>query len=125
MKRYRRYRSLVERTISGDGKEKRFAQPDFCIYDIVSFYHMAVAEDNSQKKAQPNSEPQLIAEAIAMHQNNLDIADKRPEKKQKTGGEEPSNEILGMRVSRYPFFFYKIPVSKPMLDVMRTRNGTQ
>ena len=107
------------------GALKKTAQPDFSIMDIISFYRMAVVEDKSRNKAKPNSEPQLIAEAIALHQANLNIERGRADKRQKknhsvAAGEELSNEVFGLRVNGSLFSFYKIPITKAILDVMET-----
>ena len=108
------------------GGYKKTAQPDFSMLNIVSFYRMVVVEDKSKNKGNPNSEPQLIAEAIALHKANLSIEKGRAEKRQKTNHgssssqEELSNEVFGLRVNGSLFSFYKIPVTNSILDVMKT-----
>eukprot|EP01038_Epipyxis_sp_PR26KG_P004422 gene4422-6251_t len=51
--------------------ESYAATPDFTVMDILSFSRIAVAEDKSEKSSSDkNTEGQLIAEAIAIHQSN-------------------------------------------------------
>lgn len=52
------------------GKIAKTAIADFTILDVFSFYRMAVVEDKSENEIRQNSEPQIIAEAIAVHQQN-------------------------------------------------------
>ena len=54
----------------GDATLKE-ATADFTILDVLSFYRMAVIEDKRLQDTIINSEPQLIAEAIALHQANM------------------------------------------------------
>lgn len=52
---------------------EREAIPDFTILDVVSFLRMSVIEDKSVDNVLVNSEPQMIAEAIAAYQQNAKI----------------------------------------------------
>jgi len=53
------------------GDVVRQAKADFTVLDITSYYRMAIIEDKRQENETLNSEPQLIAEAIAIHQQNM------------------------------------------------------
>ena len=69
---------------------------DKTIMDIVSFYRMAVFEDKSVENVRVNCEPQMIAEAIAVHQQNMRIkktaADRQASKRVKKTHQDSKDE---------------------------------
>jgi len=129
------------------GEQKCTAKADFAILHVLSFYRMAVVEDKRKADHVLNSEPQLIAEAIAMSQANVASSRKRgsdeispaapdsapcsPDAATEEIGTSaavptPANETLfGVRVNGLHFFFYSIPVSDAVLDAMRSVTEAQ
>ena len=53
------------------GDTNKQAIPDITVMDVLSFMRMVVVEDKKSSATLLNSEPQLIAELIAMHQRNI------------------------------------------------------
>jgi len=119
---------------------------DRLIVDVDSFYRMAVFEDKSIKEMTTNSEPQLIAEAIAAHQANMRLKEEPSAKKPKLTGTspaessassgasnsasaasssasaamEPLDPLLAVRVSGHEFFFYCVSVTPQLMLAMET-----
>jgi hypothetical protein len=115
------------------------AKADFAILHILSFYRMAVVEDKRVGNDMVNSEPQLIAEAIAMSQANKVESRKRSRSastessvnesghSSSSGHPSPSSStcsaaldgaLFGVRVNGLKFYFYSIPVSDAVLTAM-------
>jgi len=82
------------------------AVPDFTIMDVVSNARMAVIEDKSVDNVYVNSEPQLIAELIALLQLDACIC-----------------PVIGVRVSGLKFWFYRIENPKLLLSAMSSKVG--
>jgi hypothetical protein len=103
------------------GDKTAEAKPDFTIFDLQSYYRIAVVEDKSQYNptADVNVEAQLIAEAIAMAQANTAKDESNPTKKQKV----MEDVVLGIRVRGTLISFYVIPVTDPVLEALRTRTS--
>lgn len=117
------------------GSTKCTARADYGILDVASFYRMAVVEDKSKNNNVVNSEPQLLAEAIAAHQLNIQmdsgVGNKRSLNQTSMGADNPdddvdddSNIIYGVRVNGWNFFFYEIPITPQILSSMETQIST-
>lgn len=99
------------------------AKPDFTIFDLKTFYRIAVIEDKSDVNiaSDSNVEAQLMAEAIAMTQaNRVKSRDGHPSKKQAVG----PDKVLGIKIRGSVFTFYVIPVTNAILDAMTVRTST-
>jgi len=115
------------------------AKADFAILHVLSFYRMAVVEDKRVGSDTVNSEPQLIAEAIAMSQANKVESRKRirsasgessisksghssssghSSPSSSTGSAALDDTLFGVRVNGLKFYFYSIPVSDAVLTAM-------
>lgn len=121
------------------GVSDRCATADHTIVDVGSFFRMAVFEDKSALKGQEgriNSEPQVIAEAIAAHQANMQLKSKQATRKKQRQANNASaaaasscapapvpDPLLAVRVSGTSFFFYSVRVTSHLLDVMH--NGVE
>jgi len=94
---------------------------DFTIFDVLSFYRMAVVEDKSVDQVRQNSLFQLIAEAIAMHQRNneVQLASKRRKTSAMDSNDMPG--VIGVRVSGFRFWFYIIPITEAITEAMETQ----
>ena len=105
--------------IYGGGTVKE-AIPDFTVIDVVSFLRMAVMEDKRYNDAIVNSEPQLIAELIAMIQSNLPVGPKVAQLSSTETAEISPEEqpVIGVRVSGLNFHFYRIENSEHLLHAM-------
>jgi hypothetical protein len=110
---------------------RKEAKADFVIQDVLSFYKLFIIEDKSKKNEIVNSEPQMIAEAIANFQMN--------EVLQETivvpPSEESANtatvverdvleELFGLRVNGHKFWFYRIPITPSIINCMRYTTAT-
>lgn len=104
------------------GSQDCHAIADFGILDIVSFYRMAVVEDKSVNNEVLNSEPQLLAEAIAAHQMNVELESSLTQ--EFTSEQEIDNIIYGVRVNGNYFSFYEIPISPSILQAMNYESST-
>jgi hypothetical protein len=106
---------------SGTAKE---AIPDFIVLDVVSFLRMAVVEDKRFNDEMKNSEPQLIAELIALFQANAGDKAKNSgvnvAKKVKKEEDEKAAPIIGVRVNGLSFWFYLIENPDNLLLAMDT-----
>jgi hypothetical protein len=107
------------------GSQAKEAIADFVILDVFTFFRMAVIEDKSTDRLMVDSEPQLIAEAIASCQQNQYM--ESPSKKQKLvdDGCQKVEDIFGVRVSGTFFYFYIIPVSTSVLTAMESMASTR
>ena len=112
------------------GNSTADAIPDFTIFDLKSYYRMAVVEDkySGNSVLDVNVEAQLIAEAIAMAQANvLDCNDEEgidtPRKRSKIN--DGFDSVLGIMVRGTKFSFYVIPISQTILEGMRTCRSVQ
>ena len=112
----------------GEIKAKTMAKADFVVMHVLSFFRMAVVEDKRQQDHMVNSEPQLIAEAIALSQANSESKSrKRPVSEINTAtssssdGTEDRDVLFGVRVNGLRFYFYVIPVSDAILKAMKTK----
>lgn len=108
---------------------------DKIIIDIISFYRMSVFEDKSVKSVdnkENNSEPQLIAESIAVHQQNMkrkskDINTQQSKKPKLNNNNEEEKEendttnepLISVRVNGYEFYFYSVSISSHILQAMK------
>jgi hypothetical protein len=118
------------------GDATKEATADFTILDVLSFYRMAIIEDKRFQDHVVNSEPQLIAESIALHQANSGISKKRRRSSRGSSSAEVSSSsshvegcgadgnIFGVRVNGLDFYFYLIPVSKTVLSAMSNNSAT-
>ena len=124
------------------GDTSKQAIPDITVMDVLSFMRMIVVEDKkSNAMRYLNSEPQLIAELIAMHQRNnweKNVSKKRgwtePEKEkvEEKQEEQESNQepeslqdllksedgLVGIRVTGTSFCIYVMRVSEHVLNAM-------
>lgn len=96
------------------------AKADFAIIDALSICRMVVAKDRNVRGSIVNSFPQLIAEAIAAIQNNLEIEISCKRKWEQLEFYSPA-AMWGLRVSYHYFFFYNIPVSASILSSMKNK----
>ena len=95
----------------------RDAKADFTIMDVLSFYRIAVFEEKNISELS-NSEPQLIAEGIALQQMNLRMFN--PSSSHGKVSYEMMDATYAIRVHGYYFYFYLIPVSPAILNAMDT-----
>jgi hypothetical protein len=124
------------------GDTRKQAIPDITVMDVLSFMRMIVVEDKKSNAMRfVNSEPQLIAELIAMHQRNnweKNVSKKRgwtePEKEkvEEKQEEQESNQesesfqdllksedgLVGIRVTGTSFCIYVMRVSEHVLNAM-------
>jgi hypothetical protein len=113
------------------GETKCSAIADFGVMDVISFYRMLIVEDKSRFNEKVNSEPQLLAEAIAAYQKNnyeelIGSKRKAQDNLQKGyDGDDDSNIIYGMRLNGFLFSFYEIPITHSILLAMQTQQSTQ
>jgi hypothetical protein len=98
------------------GSQAKEAKADFVILDVFTFLRMAVIEDKSTDRLMVDSEPQMIAEAIASCQQNQHI--ESPSKKQKLAddGCQKVEDIFGVRVSGTFFSFLSFPFPQAFLQ---------
>jgi hypothetical protein len=98
---------------------KNKSKPDFTILDVLSFFRIAVIEDKRELNSDRiNSEPQLIAELIALAQKNFETA-----KNKRKFGESDSDRddyLIGIRVNGLKFFFYYFEMTNDLFDAMTT-----
>lgn len=99
------------------GAVEKQAVPDFVIMDVVSFLRMAVVEDKRLRDELLNSEPQLIAELIALFQAYL--VDSQDEGTSQSASQ--SVPVLGVRVNGLRFFFYHMPDPSKLLASMAAK----
>jgi len=103
---------------------ERRAIADRTILDVGSFYRMSVFEDKSVDQKRINSEPQLIAEAIAAHQANMQIKGEPATKRQRSAEADPATldePMLAVRVNGEQFYFYSVRVTEPLLQAMAAK----
>ena len=108
------------------GEIVRDAIPDFVICNLNSCYKVACVVDKSDENGYKiSSEPQLIAQAIALSQtnvhkelnNNQQLDEQlQPNKKSKFNGDP----IYGIRVNGTTFYFYNIPIADSVLQSMKS-----
>lgn len=118
------------------GAGTKEATADFTVLDVLSFYRMAIIEDKRFQDHVVNSEPQLIAESIALHQANSGISKKRRRSSRGSSSAEicsssspvevsdADGNIFGVRVNGLDFYFYLIPVSETVLTAMSAMFAT-
>lgn len=93
---------------------------------------MAVIEDKRLQDTIINSEPQLIAEAIVLHQANMGVISKKRKLSDSSSAvltspsppgvaSDTDSNILGVRVTGVEFYFYIIPVSDAVIGAMATQ----
>lgn len=107
-------------------ENEKTAIADRTIVDVGSFYRMSVFEDKSVDQQRVNSEPQLIAEAIAAHQANMQIKGEPAAKKLKkdtnnTASPQSDEPMLAVRVNGELFYFYSVRVQDPLLQAMASK----
>ncbi len=97
---------------------KATSKPDFTVMDVLTFLRVAVVEDKRvQGQDLIDSEPQLIAELISIHQNNTH---KKIElKRKKDEVEDVEEPLIGIRVNGLKFFFYFFRMTKSLAEAMR------
>jgi len=120
------------------GADKKWASADFTILDVLSFYRLAVVEDKRFQNQVLNSEPQLIAEAIALQQANSKMSKKRKKSISEARAadvaaatensstmcseiEDVEGNVFGVRLNGLTFFFYVIPLSNSVLSAMENK----
>jgi hypothetical protein len=122
--------------IFGTDKSNK-AKADYVIQDILSSYKMAVIEDKSKDMERVNSEPQLIAEAIAVHQQNrlkMESSKRRKLSSSLSSSlehlsevdnteciESMTNSMFGVRVDGCIFSFYNIVITPSILTAMNSK----
>ena len=92
------------------------AIPDFTVMDVVSFLRMAVMEDKRFDGLSLDSEPQWIAELIAMAQTNSEDGAKNAAESK--GVTVPHN-IIGVRVNGLRFWLYRVAAMASKYHVPR------
>jgi hypothetical protein len=98
---------------------------------------MAIIEDKRFQDHIVNSEPQLIAESIALHQANSGISKKRRRSLRGSSssadacsssslveGSDADGNIFGVRVNGLEFYFYLIPVSEAVITAMSVMSAS-
>jgi hypothetical protein len=112
------------------------ATADFTVLDVLSIYRMAIIEDKRFQDHVLNSEPQLIAESIALHQANSGMSKKRRRSSRGSSsaevcsssspveGSDADGNIFGVRVNGLDFYFYLIPVYDTVLTAMSVMSAT-
>ena len=113
-----------------------WAIADYTILDIISFYRCCFCEDKSVKEVLVNCGPQIVAEGIALHQQNSRLANAVSSAVDSgstaTAGANAGSDtdtdvvavpspIVGVRVSGFQFYFYSIPYSKAVLTAMQSK----
>ena len=88
-------------------KDVCVAVPDFTVMDVVSNVRMAVVEDKNFDYMRVNSEPQLIAELIALLQLSSDSTH--------------NSAVIGVRVNGLKFWFYRINNPDHLLNAMSSK----
>jgi hypothetical protein len=96
------------------------ATPDFTVMDVVSFLRMAVMEDKRLNDTYLNSEPQLVAELIAMAQANAEDEANNYGAEMKGVNAPP---IIGVRVNGLRFWFYRVDNTNNLLNAMASNSS--
>ena len=96
------------------------ATADFTVMDVVSFLRMAVMEDKRLNDTYLNSEPQLVAELIAMAQANSEDEAKNNGAQMKGVNAPP---IIGVRVNALSFWFYRVDNTINLLNAMASNSS--
>jgi hypothetical protein len=108
------------------------ATADFTILNIFSDYRMVIIIDRNPINDLTKTEPQLIADAIAIHQKNIEIPNQKKfrmnhvDKKQKSDEDEtgiPPEPLFGVRIHGFWFHFYCLTVSASIENAMRTSSS--
>jgi hypothetical protein len=104
----------------------KWAIADYTILDIISFYRCCFCEDKSVKEVLVNCGPQIVAEGIALHQQNSRLANAVSSAVDSgstatAGASAVPSPIVGVRVSGFQFYFYSIPYSKAVLTAMQSK----
>lgn len=101
------------------------AKPDFTIFDLRTYYRIAVIEDKCELSESLNLdvEAQLMAEAIAMAQANR-AKSKKDNNSPKRQAVDQETTVLGIKVRGKLFTFYLIPVTGSVLHAMDSRLAT-
>jgi hypothetical protein len=104
------------------GQVAKTAAADFTVLDIFSFYRMAIIEDKNLTNLRAKSEPQLVAEAIAIHQKNSAVRQQQGKRLKVEEDESGSSTepIFGVRINGYMFHFYCLYISDSIENAMRT-----
>lgn len=113
------------------------AKADLLVLDVLSFFCMSVVEDKRLQAEVVNSEPQMVAEAIACSQSNVVRSKKRKlsetaaytnlgdEKKHEASCKQEllddDGNVYGVRVNGFWWYFYVIPVSDILLTSMNSK----
>ncbi len=96
------------------------ATADFTVMDVVSFLRMAVMEDRRLNDTCLNSEPQLVAELIAMAQANSEDEAKNNGAQMKGVNAPP---IIGVRVNGLSFWFYRVDNTINLFHAMASNSS--
>jgi hypothetical protein len=107
------------------------AKPDFLLMDILSYCRVAVFEEKNKDQQNYDSEPQMVAQAIASFQLNVKVdtsnakksKSERSEKWSFNSSESVSNIIYGVRVNGLVFSFYQIPITASIRRAMETKEA--
>jgi hypothetical protein len=118
-----------------------WAIADYTILDVISFYRCCFCEDKIVKEVLVNCENKIVAEGIALHQQNSRLANAASSAVDAgataTAGASAGSDvdtdtvavstitvpspIVGVRVSGFQFYFYSIPYSKAALTAMQSK----
>lgn len=91
------------------------AQADFNIIDMYGYSRMVVAKNKIVKNSVIDSFPQLLANAIAAVQMNLELATSKKRKWENIKERHIAGaEMLGLRVNGTYFYFYQLNISHSM-----------
>jgi hypothetical protein len=105
------------------GAVDKEAKADFVIFDLLSYYRIAVVKDKNYESETLFSVPQLTAELISLCQKNEVI--EQPNKRSKTTREIDANNckpLLGIRVNGRSFSFYLFQMTEQLRKAMDTQS---
>ena len=98
------------------------AQADFNIIDMYGYSRMVVAKDQIVKNSVVDSFPQLLANAIAAVQMNLELATSKKRKWENLNEIHIAGaEMLGLRVNGTYFNFFQLNISHSILSAMKNK----
>lgn len=98
------------------GDTTKQAVPDMTVIDLLSYARISVLEDKNWD-SKLNSEPQLVAEGIAIKQQNSG------QKRKRSGENAELDEetVFGVRVTGARFHFYALPISSAIQSALSSK----